>query len=269
MVRYWAGCSGWSYSDWVGTFYPPSTRDHLSFYSSVFNTVEVDSTFYRQPSGISVDRWIRTVSGREFMFSVKAPQGCDARGPLQERRTCLGLTCRLRGRGAGEVPQQRRPGYCLIQLPPAFGPGNMESLIGLLGEARTGRYRYAVEFRNRALYSREYYSRLVEVGVLPVTLDSPESRISGVNELSGQAYVRLHGRNYEAWYRKSDALPFDYEYSDSELESIVGIIRGSSGLEEVFIYFNNHPPSGKAPPRNAIRAMDMLGITRNLGGRIV
>ncbi|GGM66029.1 hypothetical protein GCM10007108_00380 [Thermogymnomonas acidicola] len=266
MVRYWAGCSGWSYSDWVGTFYPPSTRDHLSFYSSVFNTVEVDSTFYRQPSGISVDRWIRTVSGREFMFSVKAPRAVTHEALFRSAELASASLAVFEDEVLERFRSKGVLGYCLIQLPPAFGPGNMESLIGLLGEARTGRYRYAVEFRNRALYSREYYSRLVEVGVLPVTLDSPESRISGVNELSGQAYVRLHGRNYEAWYRKSDALPFDYEYSDSELESIVGIIRGSSGLEEVFIYFNNHP-SGKAP-RNAIRAMDMLGITRNLG-RIV
>jgi uncharacterized protein YecE (DUF72 family) len=75
MGRYWFGCSGWSYDDWVGPFYPPGTPpgEFLERYARVFRTVEVDSSFYRPPDPILVARWeSRTPDG--FRFALKVPQ---------------------------------------------------------------------------------------------------------------------------------------------------------------------------------------------------
>lgn len=75
MGRYWVGCSGWAYDDWVGPFYPPGTApgDYLERYARVFRTVEVDSSFYRAPTPFLVRRW----AGRtpeSFRFALKVPR---------------------------------------------------------------------------------------------------------------------------------------------------------------------------------------------------
>src|SRR3989442_7887252 len=50
MAELFVGTSGWSYNEWSGVFYPSGNTSKLSYYSKVFNTVEVDSTFYAFPS---------------------------------------------------------------------------------------------------------------------------------------------------------------------------------------------------------------------------
>jgi uncharacterized protein YecE (DUF72 family) len=75
MGRYWLGCSGWAYDDWLGPFYPPGTApgDFLERYARTFRTVEVDSSFYRAPTPFLVRRWAsRTPNG--FRFALKVPR---------------------------------------------------------------------------------------------------------------------------------------------------------------------------------------------------
>ncbi len=75
MGRYWLGCSGWAYDDWVGPFYPPGTppAEFLSRYARVFRTVEVDSSFYRAPSSFLTRRWA-SVTPEGFRFALKIPR---------------------------------------------------------------------------------------------------------------------------------------------------------------------------------------------------
>ncbi len=75
MSRYWLGCSGWAYDDWVGPFYPPGTppSEYLARYARVFRTVEVDSSFYRVPSASMVRRWSE-VTPDGFRFALKVPR---------------------------------------------------------------------------------------------------------------------------------------------------------------------------------------------------
>ncbi|MBM4237535.1 MAG: DUF72 domain-containing protein, partial [Euryarchaeota archaeon] len=73
------GCSGWSYDDWVGRFYPldlaQKRGDWLRYYAQYFKTTEINSTFYRPPSEFLVKSWIAKASALdEFEFSVKLPQ---------------------------------------------------------------------------------------------------------------------------------------------------------------------------------------------------
>src|SRR5437764_12660393 len=69
------GTQGWSYPDWVGTFYPPGAKagDFLRLYSQAFRTVEMDSTFYAAPRASMVDGWLRNTPA-ELEFSAKLPQ---------------------------------------------------------------------------------------------------------------------------------------------------------------------------------------------------
>lgn len=79
------GCSGWSYADWEGPFYPEGmeSRDYLGWYADRFPIVEVDSTFYRVPSKGMVDSW-RKKTPAEFQFALKVPQVITHQKQLRE-----------------------------------------------------------------------------------------------------------------------------------------------------------------------------------------
>ncbi|HSB57947.1 MAG TPA: DUF72 domain-containing protein, partial [Nitrosopumilaceae archaeon] len=69
------GCTGWSYTGWVGPFYPKTLnpKDHLKFYSSIFENTEVNSTFYRIPSQSMTLKWYKDTPDN-FIFSAKLPK---------------------------------------------------------------------------------------------------------------------------------------------------------------------------------------------------
>jgi uncharacterized protein YecE (DUF72 family) len=73
MERVRIGCSGWSYGDWRGGLYPEGLpqRRWLERYAEVFDTVEVNATFYRLPKRSIVESWVEQVPG-DFLFAVKA-----------------------------------------------------------------------------------------------------------------------------------------------------------------------------------------------------
>ena len=73
------GCSGWSYDDWVGAFYPvelaKKKREWFDYYAQYFTTVEINSTFYRPPGELQVNSWIKKSKDKKgFEYSLKAPQ---------------------------------------------------------------------------------------------------------------------------------------------------------------------------------------------------
>jgi uncharacterized protein YecE (DUF72 family) len=112
------GCSGWSYADWEGPFYPEGTAssEYLGYYADRFPIVEVDSTFYRPPTPKMVRGWLdRTPS--DFQFVPKVPRvithekqlrGCRAEveefvaaiGPLGSKLRCALLQMGYFNRGA-------------------------------------------------------------------------------------------------------------------------------------------------------------------------
>jgi len=75
LLQLYIGCSGWSYSSWQGPFYPSNLENKhwLSYYSQVFNYVEVDSTFYRNPNEFMVKNWARKTPA-DFRFTAKFPK---------------------------------------------------------------------------------------------------------------------------------------------------------------------------------------------------
>jgi len=130
MDRYWLGCSGWAYDDWVGPFYPPGTPagEFLERYARVFRTVEVDSSFYRAPTPFLARRWAtRTPEG--FRFSLKVPRDVtheadDANG-AQVLASFLANLDPLRSAG--------KLGPLVLQFPASFrapaGVGKLERLL--------------------------------------------------------------------------------------------------------------------------------------------
>ena len=75
-MQYYIGCSGWSYSAWQGPFYPSDMDNNsnwLSYYASVFDYVEIDSSFYRMPNVFTVKNWFNKTP-ENFKFTAKFPK---------------------------------------------------------------------------------------------------------------------------------------------------------------------------------------------------
>jgi len=147
------GCISWTYPDWLGSFYPKGTKsaDYLQSYSKVFDLVEVDSSFYRQPTPSTVKQWNqKTPPG--FLFSVKLPKKIshDARFVNVSREleyfedTISNLGEKL---------------SCVIaQLPPqAKFESSFSNLVEFFDNTKL---RYAFEFRNKSWFREETYALL-------------------------------------------------------------------------------------------------------------
>ena len=219
------GCSGWNYRDWRERFYPKGmpAREWLAHYANEFDTVEVNTTFYRLPATASVARWVdETPAG--FTFAVKVSRYITHIKRLLEVPQHLPL---LYERIA---PLLRSPklGPLLWQLPPTFKV-DLDRLAGALEHLHDG-HRHAFEFRHESWFCEEVYTLLREHRVALVIGDRPEVNAFQAHELTaGFAFVRFHsgtrGRNGN--------------YSHSELDEWADRLERWSREVDVFAYFNN------------------------------
>lgn len=173
MGRYWIGCSGWAYGDWVGPFYPTGTSpaDFLACYARVFRTVEVDSSFYRAPTLFLVRRWAeRTPAG--FRFALKIPREVTHEASVQAAPDVLGPFLAslepLRSRG--------KLGPVVLQFPPSFRATKGAARLELLLEAVPREYSLAVELRHGSWWNAETRSLLERRGAALVWSVVPETR---------------------------------------------------------------------------------------------
>jgi uncharacterized protein YecE (DUF72 family) len=180
------GTIGWSYSFWKGKFYPNkvASEDFLAYYATRFDTVEVDSTFYRIPTVQAVTKWENQTPGN-FLFSFKFPRvithikmlkDCD-----RETRLFLDRTELLSG----------KLGALLLQFPATFGVDRFSDLADFLQKLPKNR-RYVVEVRNEQWLNSDFYSLLRANGVGLVWVDSPNMPQSDV-VTSDFLYLRLEG----------------------------------------------------------------------------
>ncbi len=264
------GTSGWSYPEgrgtWSGIFYPPrGTRgfrasDELSFYADHFDTVEVNSTFYRQPSAHTTARWVaQTPVG--FEFSVKLYQAFThvtpvGRGPLPDgsARPASAVPRPAPGEadlfksGIDPVAVSGKLGAVLAQFPPGFhcSPESLEYVAGLLDTLRD--YPVAVELRHRSwsdagTTTTELLGRFQAAWV---QIDEPKFRSSIRQDLVPNiqrfSYMRLHGRNAAQWWSPDAAEDrYNYLYSREELRPFAAAATvGRPDVRKAYLYLNNH-----------------------------
>ncbi len=254
------GCSGWSYPDWVGPFYPKGTKDKLGYYSSVFNTVELNSSFYGDISHKLLESWIKRFSGSAFQFSVKAPRTITHESISRGTEEALFLMDKFLEDLIWPLRDSGILGMTLFQLPPFYGESELRNLISVIQDSDAGEIKPRIEVRNIDLMGKESLSAtLTSVKTGFVIPDSPDFSIdSSISTNEKWDYVRLHGRNVSMWGGKSQGMArYDYLYSEDQVRSIWKTIEKHSA-DDIFIYFNNHP-GGKAT-RNALLMMDMAGV---------
>ncbi len=150
--EFYIGCQGWNYDDWttkadgVSVFYPRGTKSNqmLENYSKVFDTIEVDSTFYAIPASSTVENWFKKTP-ENFTFSLKMPQEITHEYGLREPSfPIMEEFCER------VLLLKEKLGVVLIQLPPNFEASkeNAQALREFLAELPK-KIRFAVEFRNR------------------------------------------------------------------------------------------------------------------------
>jgi uncharacterized protein YecE (DUF72 family) len=220
------GCSGWNYAHWRnGIFYPPrlASKDWLRFYAERFDTVEVNTTFYRLPRASSVARWVEE-SPEGFTFAVKVSRYITHIKRLLEVPQHLPL---LYERIA---PLVRSPkfGPLLWQLPPTFKL-DLDRLAGTLEHLHDG-HRHAFEFRHPSWFRDDVYTLLREHRVALVIGDRLQVNAFQTHELTADfTFVRFHsgtrGRNGN--------------YSHRELDEWADRLERWAHEVEVFAYFNN------------------------------
>lgn len=256
-----------------------ASRDRLPYYAERFDTVEIDSTYYRLPGAGMSAGWVeRTPPG--FLFHIKA-FGLMTRHPVRIEQLPADLRAAAeadeRGRvfhpaeelrvevfrrfraGIAPLAEAGKLGGVLFQLPPYFV--YKESALDYLRWAREQLKGLTLltEFRHASWFEEENHAQtlsfLEENGMTLVIVDAPrlESRdvIPTLVELtSDTAYVRLHGRNAATWHHRggSAADRFNYLYTREELSEWVEPLRELSGrAKQLFVVFNNNNSS--PPPR--------------------
>ncbi len=229
------GCSGWSYRDWRDRFYPPGTPSSrwLEHYASVFDTVELNATFYRLPTVTAVRKWADgTPDG--FLFAVKASRYLTHMRRLREMKAGLARFWeRLE-----PLREARKLGPVLWQLPENFHRDD-EILTDALAQLPRNA-RHCFEFRHPSWFSGEIYALLERHGVSLALGHDARRELPAASPVGPVAYLRLH---YGARGRAGN-------YSPSELDTWRRRVAAWRSRREVFVYLNNDW-QGFAP-RNAL-----------------
>jgi uncharacterized protein YecE (DUF72 family) len=218
------GCSGWNYAAWRELFYPkglPANR-WLEHYAAHFDTVEVNSTFYRLPKREAVARWVTQVP-EDFVFTIKA-----SRYLTHIKR----LTDMVQGverfyERIEPLVESGKLGPVLWQLPPNMKRDD-ERLTNALLALPPGRHCF--EFREPSWFTEDVYALLREHGVALVIGDRPEVAKFQTQEMTADwTFVRFH---YGHRGRRGN-------YSVTELEEWKRRVDRWRREREVFLYFNN------------------------------
>ncbi len=217
------GCSGWNYSAWRELVYPkglPPAR-WLEYYAGLFDTVEINTTFYRLPKRDSVARWVeQTTEG--FCFAVKMSRY------VTHIKRLTGVKEGLQRFYERIEPLAQSPklGPVLWQLPPTF-KRNDERLAATLAALPAGRHCF--EFREPSWYADDVYELLRAHDVALVIPDGPKYPFRTLELTAGWTFVRFH---HGSRGRRGN-------YSESELEEWALRIETWRDQVEVFAYFNN------------------------------
>ena len=219
------GCSGWQYKDWRGVLYPDglAQRRWLECYAEEFDTVEVNSTFYRLASPKAVAGWLEQTPD-DFVFTVKASRY------LTHYKRLEGLGQGLRRFYAAIKPLAQSPqlGPILWQLPENFHRDD-ERLAGALEALGKRGGRHCFEFRHPSWFDDDVYELLGDHGAALVIGDDPDRPFQTHELTSDWTFIRFHRGNRGR----------GGNYSRSELDEWAKRLRSWRRRADIYAYFNN------------------------------
>jgi uncharacterized protein YecE (DUF72 family) len=274
------GTSGYSYpgpppKGWYGAFYPDAKSkgfDELKYYSQIFNTVEINSTFYRPPSQAMTKNWAAKTPS-DFSFAVKLwqkfthPKKIGRKNIDEEWEKITQEDIDKVRAGLEPLADARKLGALLLQYPAGFHctPENVESVETTLRAFAD--YPKVVELRHKSWSdnSEQRNALLKENRTSEVFIDEPKFSTSirqDFNPVGDIFYFRAHGRNAKKWWSHDESWErYDYLYTRAEIKKIAERIKGALSKPEVkkaFAVFNNHARANSAA--NAIMLSQELGV---------
>ncbi|MGI8836593.1 MAG: DUF72 domain-containing protein [Pyrinomonadaceae bacterium] len=239
------GPAGWSYKDWEGIVYPqkPGAKfDPLEYLSRFFDTIEINSSFYRPFTPATAKSWAqRVVAAKEFLFTAKLH-----RVFTHERGKTSEADEKAVRKGFDELSSAGKLGAVLLQFPWSFKNTDKDRvyLANVLNRFRD--YPLVLEIRHSSWNNAQIYEWLEEVGVGLCNIDQPlftKSIRPAAHATSQIGYVRLHGRNYQDWFREKAPRDdrYNYLYSLDELEPWITRIKEiAEKTRESYVITNNH-----------------------------
>ncbi len=250
------GTSGYSFEDWIGTFYPEDIQKGkmLDYYIKHFPTVEINSTYYRIPHP-AVMANIEKKTPDNFEFMVKTPSTVthkrkNIKSSVDEFKECL-----------KPMQESGKLKGLLAQFPYSFKYD--EKNLDYIKRCREmlSDYPLFVEFRHAGWVNRRMYDAFKADDIGYVAVDEPP--LPGLLKpdlfnTTDTAYIRLHGRNAEKWW-DGGPLRYDYDYKPEELEEWKNKLKKiEEKAKKVYIFFNNCH-LGQAV-KNARELMQSLGL---------
>lgn len=246
------GTQGWNYDGWKNSFYPQKTsaKEMLSLYAKVFDTVEIDSTFYAIPAENSVQGWYeKTPSG--FLFSVKLPSEITHKNRLRDsEKYLLDFVQRM-------LLLKEKLGCILIQLPPDFPPTEKKALQNFLKILPEG-FNFAVEFRDENWINEAILTELEEHRVaLALTDGKWINREKNLGLIEQQrslfSYVRWLGPRELTDFSR---IQIDRTKEFSQWVDAFKVISQKTSI--IYGYFNNHFQGHSPASSNAFKKL--LGL---------
>ncbi|MHB8080360.1 MAG: DUF72 domain-containing protein, partial [Candidatus Krumholzibacteriia bacterium] len=248
------GPAGWSYADWAGIVYPrprPRGFHPLDLLPTLFATIEVNATFYRDVTPRQVEAWCRRVEDRPaFRWSFKLHRRLSHDGEPPTPAALLEAARPFRpAREAGRL------GALLLQFPWSLRatPAHAARLADLARAAGEAGWPLAIEVRHAGWGARPPFAPVVcDQPPLPANLTPDDALAAALGGLvasraaAAPLYVRLHGRNRAAWFAPGagrDAR-YDYLYSDGELAGWLDRLRAAAPRlpagTPIHVIANNH-----------------------------
>ncbi len=246
------GPAGWNYKDWYGYFYPQNPGrefQELEFLAGYFDTAEINSTFYRPAGAVMAEAWVRKAAGNpDFKFTAKLwNRFTHERNPFGQEE--IGLF----RRGIDPLARSGKLGALLCQFPWSFknDDSSREWLRGVLDAFKD--YPLVVEVRHASWDSSAFFGELDARNVGFATIDQPvigQSLAFRPVRTGSIGYVRMHGRNYKAWFaqkgrdsgKTTETARYDYLYNDREIDEVVDRVKKvAEGSKETYVVQNNHP----------------------------
>ena len=222
-MRVHVGTSGYNYPEWRGHFYPEKwpAKEMFAFYAQAFRSVEINFTFYQNPTEKTVDGW-RDQAPPGFIYALKAPRRITHLKRLVE---CAEPLAFFWDRVTALRPHL---GPILFQLPPNFR-ASVEKLQAFLS-ALPKEMRPAFEFRHDSWHSEEVYAVLRQAGAALCIADFGD-KTTPLEPTARHGYFRLRDEGYE---------PADID------RWAATIADQADRWDDVFVFFK-HEDEGKGP----------------------
>jgi uncharacterized protein YecE (DUF72 family) len=238
------GPAGWAYKDWWGIVYPakkPRGFSELSYLAQYFDTVEINVTFYRPIPAKTAEAWLRKIELHpRFRFTAKLWRG------FTHDRNATTADEQMFKDGFEPMLEQGKLGALLMQFPWSFRstPENRAYLMRLC--SRFVEFPLVLEVRHRSWSEPGMLDLLEQLNLGLCNIDQPlfsKSITPGAIATSAIGYIRLHGRNYDGWWRESKYYGerYDYLYSAAELAPWVERVKTlEHSAKDIYVVTNNH-----------------------------